>query len=274
MEFNTLAVQMKGNVAEVLMNRPEKSNAMNADFWAEMPQAMQWVNEQPDARVAILRGEGKNFSAGIDLNLVMQIGQNFGKEKCPARAREKLLRDITLMQESFSSLENCRVPVIAAIHGACYGGGIDLIAACDMRYASADARFCVKEVDVAMTADIGTLQRLPRIVGEGIARELALTADIVDAERAAEIHLVNRVFDTRETMLAEVQKIADTIASKSPLAIRGTKEVMNYSRDHSVPDSLKYVATWNASMLMSDDITEAMMANMQKKTPTFKNLVA
>ena len=175
------------------------------------------------------------------------------------------------MQDTLTSLERCRKPVLAAIHGGCVGGGIDLITCADMRYCSQDAYFTIKEIDIGMTADVGTLQRLPKLIGQGITRELAYTGRKCEAQEARQIGLVNRVFETREALYAGVREIAATIAAKSPLSIRGTKEMITYARDHSVADSLNYIATWNAAMLMSKDLTEAMMANMSKRPAVFKD---
>jgi enoyl-CoA hydratase len=175
------------------------------------------------------------------------------------------------MQDTLTSLERCRKPVLAAIHGACIGGGIDLITCADMRYASSDAYFTIKEIDIGMTADVGTLQRLPRLVGDGMARELAYTGRKVDGIEAQKIHLVNRCFETPEALEAGVMEIARTIAAKSPLAIRGCKEMITYGRDHSVADGLNYIATWNAAMLLSKDLFEAGAAAIQKRDPVFRD---
>ena len=268
--FETLIVTLDDHIATVRLNRPEKANAMNAAMWKEIRQAFQWVDATPEARVAVLQGEGRYFTAGIDLQLMMGLGPQIANE-CDGRSREALRRVILDMQDTLTSLERCRKPVLAAIHGGCIGGGIDLITCADIRYCSADASFTIKEIDIGMTADVGTLQRLPRLVGEGITRELAYTGRTFDAAEARGIGLVNRVFDSREALVAGVREIAAAIAAKSPLSIRGTKEMITYAREHSVADGLNYIATWNAAMLMSKDLTEAMTANLAKRTPTFKD---
>ena len=270
MTYKTLTVTLENHVATVRLNRPEKANAMNADMWQEIRQAFRWVDDTPEARVAILEGEGKLFTAGIDLEMMMGVGALIQND-CEARMRENLRRLILDMQDTLSSLERCRKPVLAAIHGSCIGGGIDLVTCADMRYCSLDAVFSIKEIDLGMTADVGTLQRLPRLIGEGMARELAYTGRRFSAAEAREMRLVNTVFDSREALQAGVRELAATIAAKSPLAIRGTKEMITYARDHSVADSLNYNATWNAAMLLGDDIQEAMMASMGKRQPEFKN---
>jgi len=270
MQFETLEVSLENHIATVRLNRPDKANAMSATMWQEIRQAFQWVDTTPEARVAVLQGEGKLFTAGIDLQMMMGLGPQIQND-CDGRTREALRRVILDLQDTLTSLERCRKPVLAAIHGGCIGGGIDLVTCADMRYASSDAYFTIKEIDIGMTADVGTLQRLPKLVGEGIVRELAYTGRRFDAQEAKEIGLVNRVFESREALYAGVHEIAATIAAKSPLSIRGTKEMITYARDHSVADSLNYIATWNAAMLMSQDLTEAMMSNMAKKAPTFKD---
>ncbi len=270
MQFETLSVTLEDHIATVRLNRPEKANAMNATMWQEIRKAFEWVDATPDARVAILQGEGKLFTAGIDLKMMMALGPQIQND-CDGRTRESLRRFILDLQDTLSSLERCRKPVLAAIHGGCVGGGIDLITCADMRYCSADAYFTIKEIDIGMTADVGTLQRLPKLIGEGMARELAYTGRNFSAAEAREMRLVNRVFDTREALYAGVRELAASIAAKSPLSIRGTKEMITYARDHSVADGLNYIATWNAAMLMSNDLQEAMMANMDKRVPVFKD---
>jgi enoyl-CoA hydratase len=269
MQLETLTLSVQEHIATVCLNRPDKANAMNATMWQDFRRAFDWIDTQPEARVAVIEGEGRHFTAGIDLAMMMGIAPQI-EDPCEGRTREALRRIILDMQDTLTSLERCRKPVLAAIHGACVGGGIDLICAADMRYCSADAYFCVKEIDIGMVADVGTLQRLPKLIGsQGLVRELAYTGRRVEAAEAREIGLVNRVFDSRETLQSGVRGIAASIAAKSPLSIRGCKEQLNYARDHSVSDGLNYIATWNAAMLMSEDLSRAMMAG--KTTPTFRN---
>ncbi|MGM9484702.1 crotonase/enoyl-CoA hydratase family protein [Roseateles sp. NT4] len=269
MQLETLTVSVQDHIATVRLNRPDKANAMNAGMWQDIRRAFNWIDSQAEARVAVLEGEGKHFTAGIDLQMMMGIAPQI-QDPCDGRTRESLRRVILDMQDTLTSLERCRKPVLAAIHGACVGGGIDLICCADMRYCSADAYFSIKEIDIGMVADVGTLQRLPKMVGsQGLVRELAFTGRRVEAAEAREIGMVNRVFDSREALQAGVREIAALVASKSPLSVRGTKEQLNYARDHSVADGLNYIATWNAGMLMSEDLTKAMMAG--KATPSFRD---
>ena len=270
LELSTLRVTLDNHVATVRLNRADKANAMNAAMWQEIRQAFQWVDETPEARVAVLQAEGKYFTAGIDLQMMMGLGAQVADD-CEGRQREKLRRVILDLQDTLTSLERCRKPVLAAIHGGCIGGGIDLITCADMRYASEDASFTIKEIDIGMVADVGTLQRLPKLIGQGITRELAYTGRVFGAQEAREIGLLNRVFATREALYEGVQAIAASIAAKSPLSIRGTKEMLNYARDHSVADSLNYIATWNAAMLQSKDLVAAMTASMARQVPQFKD---
>lgn len=267
-QLTTIAIDFIEGVAEICLNRAERSNAMNEAMWQELRTAFHWADATPEVRVVILRGAGRNFCAGIDLAMLGGVAAAVA-HKDAARSREALRRLILDLQDCLSSIERCRKPVLAAIQGACIGGALDLVSCCDMRYGAADAQFSIREIDVGMTADVGTLQRLPRLVADGIVRELAYTGRNVEANEAQRIGLVNRVFDTQDALIDGVRQLARGIAAKSPLAIRGTKEMLNYGRDHSVADGLNYIATWNAAMLMSADLNESMTALREKRLPKF-----
>lgn len=268
--LTTIELSLDQGVAEIRLNRPDKSNAMNDAMWREIRQAFAWVDATPAIRVAILSGAGPNFCAGIDLALLAGIPQQIANAD-RARSSEALRRLILDLQDCLSSIERCRKPVLAAIQGACIGGALDLVTSCDMRYAAADAVFSVREIDVGMVADVGTLQRLPRLIPEGVARELAFTGRNFLAGEAEQLGMVNRVFASQPALTAAVRELALAIAGKSPLATRGIKEVLNFSRDHSVADGLNFVATWNAAMLLSGDLHEAIAAQREKRPPRYAN---
>ena len=266
-EYQAFVVELSGNVAHVQINRPEKINAMNAAFWTEIIDIFQWIEDTDAVRAVVLSGAGKHFSSGIDLMLLASVANDLGKDV--GRNARLLRRKILNLQASFNAVDNCRKPVLAAIQGYCLGGAIDMIAACDMRYAAEDAQFSIKEIDIGMAADVGTLQRLPRIIGDGMLRELAYTGRTFGAEEARSMGLVNRVYGDKDTLLEGVFGIARDIAAKSPIAVTGTKEMISYMRDHRIDDGLEYVATWNAAMLQSTDLRVAMAAHMSKQKPEF-----
>lgn len=268
-DYQAFQVELKASIAHVQINRPEKLNAMNAAFWTEIIDIFQWIDETDAVRVVVISGAGKHFSAGIDLMLLASVANELGNDV--GRNARLLRRKIMQMQASFSAVDQCRKPVLAAIQGYCIGGAIDLIAACDMRYAAEDAQFSIKEIDMGMAADVGTLQRLPRIIGDGMLREMAYTGRTVAADEARAIGLVNRVFSDHAALLDGVMAIAQDIASKSPIAVLGTKQMISYMRDHRVDDGLEYVATWNAAMLQSTDMRVAMTAHMTKQKPEFQD---
>ncbi|WP_293762545.1 crotonase/enoyl-CoA hydratase family protein [uncultured Aquitalea sp.] len=269
-QWNTLDIAIHDKVALISFNRADKANALNQAMWQELKHAMEWADGEPTVRAVVLAGKGKHFCSGIDLSMLMGV-QAAVQDECEARKREKLRRLILDLQACVSSLEQCRKPVIAAIHGACLGGGLDIALAADFRLAAADAVFGVREVDIGMVADVGTLQRLPGVVGQGIAREMALTGRDMLAEEACRTQLVNRVLPDGAAVLADALATAALIAGKSPLAVRGSKEILNYGRDHSVADGLNYVATWNAAMLLSEDIQKAGMAAMTRQQASFRD---
>ena len=269
--FETLALSMDDHVATVSLNRPDKANAMNAPMWAELQQCFEWLDEEPSVRVVILAGNGKHFCAGLDLGMFGGDEVITGAEAEPSRRAEGFRRTILRLQGNLNAIENCRKPVLAAIHNSCIGGGIDMTCCCDMRYASEDALFSIKEIDIGMTADVGTLQRLPKIIPDGIVRELAYTGRHMNAREARELGFVNQVFADRAALLQGVTAIAREIAKKSPLAVRGSKEMLLYSRDHSVHEGLNYIATWNSGMLSQTDIGIAMAAQMNNEAAVFED---
>ncbi|MBS1144774.1 MAG: Enoyl-CoA hydratase/isomerase [Proteobacteria bacterium] len=266
--FSTLSLTLVDHVAEVRLNRPEKSNAMSAAMWQEIRQVFTWIDATPAARVAILAGEGANFCAGIDLVMLGGIQQQIAQAD-GARSREALRGVILDLQDCLNAIERCRKPVLAAIQGACVGGGLDLVCCCDMRYAAPDAVFSIREIDLGMVADVGTLQRLPRLIGEGMTRELAFTGRDVGADEALRLGLVNFKFEDFFRLTVEVRQMAQSIAAKSPLAIRGIKSVLNFRRDHSVADGLAHVADLNAAQLLSGDLDECLAARREKRRPNF-----
>jgi enoyl-CoA hydratase len=268
-DYSAFKVELTDHIAHVQINRPEKINAMNAAFWSEIIEIFAWVENTDDVRVVVLSGAGKHFSSGIDLSLLASVANEMGKDI--GRNARLLRRKILQMQESFSVVDRCSKPVLAAVQGYCIGGAIDLISACDMRYAAEDALFSIREIDMGMAADVGTLQRLPRLIGDGMMREMAYTGRNVGAEEAQRIGLVNRTFVDLPQLLDGVMAIARDIAAKSPIAISGSKRMIAYMRDHSVADGLEYVATWNSAMLQSADLKLAMVAHMSKQKPVFDN---
>ena len=270
MNFEHFTYSVKNKIAFVAINRPDKANALNEKAWQELKTIFELIDKEPEARVAVLSGEGKLFCAGIDLQMLMSV-KNVENIECAGRRSEKILGFVKDLQSCINTIEECSKPVIAAIHNGCIGDGVDIAAACDLRYCTDDAYFTIKEIDMGMVADLGTLQRLPKFVKPAVVAEMAFTGRKVGAVESKEIGLVNSYFDNREKMMTEVSAIAEAIASKSPLSIRGTKEILRHARDHSVKDGLHHMAVWNAAMLLSDDLTAAFMAAMSKQKPDFKD---
>lgn len=258
--FETLSLSIADGVARVELNRPAKANAINNTMWAELEDCFRWLDFEPAVRAVVLSGAGRHFCAGLDLEVFAGIAEEQAAFPDRARFAESFRQTILRLQRNLTAIEQCRKPVLAAVHGSCVGGGVDMISCCDMRYCTRDASFSIKEIDLGMTADVGTLQRLPRIVPDGIVRELAYTGRTVDGGEAERIGLVNRAYDSAEAMREAVHGLARAIAAKSPLAVRGTKEMLLYTRDHSVADSLNYIATWNAGMLSTDDVIKSLEA--------------
>ena len=261
----------ENHVAEICLRRPEALNSMNADFWHELPEIIDALDRQGSARVIILCSSGKHFTAGMDLSVLSSMGGN--PEQEPARQAEKLRRWILSLQDTFTKLQMARMPVISAVQGACIGGGVDMICATDMRFCTSNAYFNVKETELGITADVGTLQRIESVMPAGLARELCFSSRNMGAEEARACGFINKVYDNHNEMLEGVRALATSIARHSPMAVHGTKAMLNYSRDHSVQDSLNHMATWQPGMFKAPDVKEAMQAGAEKRIPKFDNLL-
>jgi len=264
-----ISVDYAEHVATVWLDRPRKLNAMAPGFWTEFPIIIEAITEHENVRVIVVAARGRAFTAGLDLQ---EFADLFAVKSDTSMAKQnrELYQQVKLMQHTFTVLDKARQPVIAAVHGACIGAGMDLITAADIRFAAANAIFSIRETKIAITADVGTLQRLPRIINRGDANELALTGRDIDANEALRIGLVNKVLDSQEAVYAHAMAVAAEIAANSPLAVQGTKAVMKAGDDMSVDQALDYVALWNSSFLKSDDITEAVMSFVEKRPPLFR----
>ncbi|HLH29193.1 MAG TPA: crotonase/enoyl-CoA hydratase family protein [Acidimicrobiales bacterium] len=276
-----LTIEREGHVATLWLDRPDKRNALGPAFWSDLPRAMASIGEDAGLRAVVVGAKGPHFSVGLDLVAMAGLagppepdergaGRDGGARRPSMASRASAARaQILRMQRSVSSVAECPLPVVAAIHGYCIGGGVDLAAACDIRLASRDAVLSVRETKIAIVADLGSLQRLPGIIGRGHLAELAYTGKDISAERAAEIGLVNHVSADQESVLADARALAAEIAANSPLAVQGTKAVLAAGETRSVAEGLDYVAAWNAGALLSDDLAEAMAAFAEKRPPTF-----
>ncbi len=268
--YTILRLDRNGPVAEVVLDNPQKMNAMAPVFFEEIRRVFEEIDTDPSINVAILWAEGKHFTAGLDLKAAGGNVAGAGSNETEAIKNQKLYRLIRDWQDCFSGPEKCGKPVIAAVHGHCIGGGVDLTTACDIRLCSKEATFSIHETKIAIVADVGTLQRITGVVGKGFAREMAYTGKRITAERALRSGLVNEVYENKDELLAAAREMASDIAANSPLAVQGTKRVLQYSEEHSLEDGLEYVAQWNSSFLRSNDLIEAMQAFMQKRPPVFK----
>jgi len=276
MAYSSFEYELKDHVAHVSMCRGDNFNTMTKAFWSELPELIDKISDAAEARVIVLSAQGKHFCAGMDLANFQDDGDFLStdtKKVSQGRRSEAQFRVTRELQYTISCLEKARMPVIAAIQGACIGGAVDLVTACDIRYAAKDAFFCIQEINIGMAADVGTLQRLPYLIPEGIVRELAYTGRRFSADEALRYGLINAVFDTHETVIDHALNVAREIADKAPLATTGIKEVLNYNRDHTVEESLNYTALWNSAMNFSDDMMEAFKSKAEKRDPDFQGLV-
>ncbi len=258
-------VKKEEHIAWLILNRPEKRNSMNLECFSSLRDIFPRFDEDPDVRVVVIKAEGKCFTGGLDLYEAATV---FGADS--AGSREQLRKTILEAQESMNIIERCRKPVIAAVHGLCIGAGVDLLSACDIRMACKDAVFSIRETKIAIIADLGTLQRLPTIIGHGWFRELALTGKDFTAAEALQMGFITRICDDQKELLAEATKLAKEIAANSPLAVQGAKDVILYSRDNGIYPGLEYVAQKNASTLPCEDVMEVFKAFMEKRPPEFK----
>jgi enoyl-CoA hydratase len=274
--FTNLVIERDGPVATLYIDRPEKFNALHRALWYSIPEAVAVLDRDPAVRAIVLAGKGKVFCAGIDLpdHAGLSSGGSLsgleGSESSGVGKRRQLYDDIRAYQRTASCFADTNKPVIAAVHGLCLGAGMDLITACDIRLAAADATFSVRETRVGIVADIGSLQRLPRIVGDGIAREWIFTGADYDARRAREVLLVNEVLPDRDALFARAQEVARAIAANSPLAVQGSKHVLGFATRRETDANLDYVALWNAAFLHSEDLGEAMRSFMEKRPARFR----
>ena len=267
-------LSIENNIAHIVLNRPEAMNSMPRAFWNELPALVNDINDNAKARVIVISSTGKHFTAGMDIS-VFTDGEGVSASGGDAFARAEAFRQFVLtLQGSFSCLDNARMPVIAAIQGGCIGGGVDMTSACDIRYATEDAFFQIAEINIGMTADVGTFPRLCKLIPEGWVRELAYAGRRLPSQKAKEIGLVNDVFATQEAMLAHVMELAAEIAAKAPVAVAGSKRMINYARDHSIADGLDYIATWQAGMFAPPHMMEAFAAKSQQRAPVFPDLLA
>ena len=274
MSYACFDVSLADKVAHIVLSRPEAYNTMIPEFWSELPEIVRTIDDAGEARAIVLSSTGRHFTAGMDLAVFTSPDRNEGERDAEmGRRRANFRRQVLRLQETFSCLDRARMPALAAIQGGCIGGGVDMISACDMRYCSEDAFFCIQEVNIGMTADVGTFPRLPQLIPQGIVRELAYTGRRLGAREALEVGLVNRVFPTHEALVAGVLTIAREIAERSPLAVWGSKEMLNYARDHSIADGLDYIATWQTGMFQPADMLESFAAKTESRKPVYPDLL-
>ena len=272
MEYEVLSIEKEDYVATLWLDRPEARNAMGPAFWSELPQAMAELTDDAEVRAIVVAAKGPHFSVGLDLKTmgtVLEVGAEPGAGRSRAARSARARVEIKRMQQSVSAVAECPKPIVAVVHGYCIGGGVDLVSACDIRFASEDAAFSVRETKMAIVADLGSLQRLPRIIGAGHVAELAFTGKDISAARAKEIGLVNDVLPDADSALKAALAMAAEIAANSPLVVQGTKAVIQAADRTAIAEGLEYVAVWNAGFLQSDDLTEAFTAFMEKRSPKF-----
>ncbi|MEO1013976.1 MAG: crotonase/enoyl-CoA hydratase family protein [Pseudomonadota bacterium] len=269
--FACFTLEIADHIAHLRLNRPEKANSMIPEFWTEFPEAIDKISADADARVIVISAEGKHFCSGMDISVFMQ-GALDADETNPQISAEAFRHKVHGLQETFTSLERARQPVLIAAQGGVVGGAVDMVTAADCRYATEDAFFCIQETAIGMTADVGTFPRLAKVIPEGWARQMSYTAERLPAAKAKEIGLVNEIYPDAEALLDGVMDIARKIAAHSPLAVTGCKRMITYARDHSTADALDYIGVWNAGMLRPEDIRESYVAKSEGRAPDFAPL--
>ena len=273
--YECFEVSIEAGIAHIRLKRPEAMNSMVRAFWRELPAIVNDINDKAKARCIVISSTGKHFCAGMDLAVFggdSGVNGERGAPRDPHINNETMRHQVRTLQDSFSCLEAARMPVLVAIQGGCIGGAVDMVSACDIRYATADAFFCIQEINIGMTADVGTFPRLCSLIPQGWVRELAYTGRRLPAARARELGLVNEVFDTHEALLEHVMATAREIASKAPLAVTGSKVMINYARDHSVADGLDYIAVWQSGMFSGPHMAEAFTAKQERRATNFPDL--
>ncbi len=270
MSYECFEVSITDQVAHIVMSRPEKRNAMARSFWEDLPKIVADIDDNAKARAIVISSTGPIFCAGIDLAMLSDVGGDGDKNK--AQYGSRFYATVTRLQDSLSSLEKCRVPVIVAIQGGCIGGGVDLITAADIRLGTKDSYICIQEINVGMTADVGTFPRILNHMPEGVVRELAYTGRKMGAKELMRHGLYNNVYDTQEDAVSAALDMAKAIASKPPAAVYGCKRIITYARDHSTQDTLDNIGVWNMSMLIPTEMMEAMQAGMQNRDGNYADL--
>lgn len=257
------------HIAHLVLNRPDRLNALDMTVWRELDEVLQQLHQANQARVLVISSTGKHFSAGMSLEA---FGESVSMDDQSAEGRAAIFDMLGGLQATFTRLETLRIPVIVAIQGGCIGGAVDMVTAACMRYASADAFFCIQEINIGMVADVGTLQRLPKLMPMAVVKELAYTGRRLSADKALQYGLVNEVLADAAAALAAAMKTAAEIASKPPVAIWGTKQALHYARDHSVDDALKQMGWLQSGIWSNPHVKEAITAFQKKQAASFPDL--
>jgi enoyl-CoA hydratase len=272
-KYTCFDVSITDRVALIRFNRPEEFNTFTPEAWVELPAIVRDIDRNASARCIVIASSGKHFTAGMDLAVFTRPDGITGQSSDPHLKAERFRANLKPLQDAFTCLDQARMPVIICVQGGCIGAGVDMISACDIRLATKDAYFCIAEINIGMTADVGTYPRLCRLMPEGWVRQISYTGERLPASKALSLGLVNETFETQEGMLEHAMKVAREIASKNPLAVTGAKAMINYARDHTIADGLDYIGVWNAAMLSGAHMREAFIAKVEKREPEYPDLM-